>query len=88
MCHSLKIYERVLGHRLREMVKISEEQFEFMKGRSTTDPIFALRQLQYEFREGQKELHSVFVDLEKAYDRVPNFTSVWARKEFQRNISA
>ena len=30
------------------MVKISEEQFEFMKGRSTTDPIFALRQLQYE----------------------------------------
>ena len=59
-----------------------------MKGRSPTDPIFAMRQLQDEFREGQNELHSVFIDLKKAYDRVPNVTSAWAGKEFQRNISA
>ncbi|KAK3517177.1 hypothetical protein QTP70_000611 [Hemibagrus guttatus] len=39
--------------------------------KSTTDAIFALRILMEKYRDGQKELHCVFVDLEKAYDRVP-----------------
>ena len=32
--------------------------------------MFALRMLMEEYREGQRELHCLFVDLEKAYDRV------------------
>ncbi len=70
-CHAIKIWERVVDARLRRVVTISEEQFGFSKGRSTTDAIFALRMLSEKYREGQKELHCVFVDLEKAYDRVP-----------------
>ena len=39
------------GNRLRNIVSISEEQFGFVKGESTTDAIFALRQLQERYRE-------------------------------------
>ncbi|KAK3536906.1 hypothetical protein QTP86_027087 [Hemibagrus guttatus] len=39
--------------------------------KSTTDAIFALRILMEKYRDGQRELHCVFVDLEKAYERVP-----------------
>ena len=51
MCHSMKLYESVHENRLRNIVSISEEQFGFVKGKSTTDAIFALRQLQETYRE-------------------------------------
>ena len=41
-----------------------------MPGKETTDAMFALRMLMEKYREGQRKLHCVFVDLEKAYDRV------------------
>ena len=40
-----------------------------MPGKGTIDAIFALRMLMEKYRKGQKEIHCVFVDLEKAYDR-------------------
>ena len=69
--HSMKLWERVVETRLRKEVDICEQQYGFMPGRSTTDPMFALRLLMEKYREGQRELHCMFVDLEKAYDRVP-----------------
>ena len=47
-----------------------------MSGKSTADALFALRVLMEKYREGQKELHCVFVDLEKAYCEVPR-EKVW-----------
>ena len=41
------------------------------KTKSTVDAMFALRMLIENYREGQRELHCVFVDLEKVYDKVP-----------------
>ena len=37
----------------------SEARFENVKGKSTTDAIFAPRQLQEIYREGQQDLHSL-----------------------------
>ncbi|KAK3525823.1 hypothetical protein QTP70_010325 [Hemibagrus guttatus] len=71
MSHTMKLWERVVEARLRKVVEICEQQYGFMPRKSTTDAIFAVRILMEKYRDGQRELHCVFVDLEKAYDRVP-----------------
>ena len=40
-----------------------------MPGKGTTDAMFALRMLMEKYREGQRELHCVFVDLEKGFTK-------------------
>ena len=74
--HTLKIWEQIIEKRLREKVLISDQQFGFMPGRSTTDAIFALRQLIEKYGEGRKSLHCIFIDLKKAYERIPR-SEVW-----------
>lgn len=76
MSHTMKIWEKIIDQRIRQETTIGEEQFGFMPGRSTTDAIFVLRQTMEKYREKQKRLHLVFIDLEKAYDRVPR-QEVW-----------
>ncbi|KAK3558849.1 hypothetical protein QTP86_030444, partial [Hemibagrus guttatus] len=71
MSHTMKVWERVVEARLWKVLEICEQQYGFMPRKSTTDAIFALRILMEKYRDGQRELHCVFVDLEKAYDRVP-----------------
>ncbi|KAK3555762.1 hypothetical protein QTP86_028960 [Hemibagrus guttatus] len=66
-----KVDEPYNEARLKKVVEICEQQYGFMPRKSTTDAIFALRILMEKYRDGQRELHCVFVDLEKAYDRVP-----------------
>ena len=69
--HGMKVLERVLERRLRMKVNIDDMQFGFMPGKGTVDAIFIVRQLQEKFMEKRKDLFYVFVDLEKAFDRVP-----------------
>ena len=76
--HAMKVSERVIEGRLRKIVKIDSMQFGFMSGRSTTDAIFIIRQLQEKYLVKNKELWMAFVDLEKAFDRVPREVVWWA----------
>ncbi|VDO95809.1 unnamed protein product [Heligmosomoides polygyrus] len=48
--HTMKIYERLVDSRLREMVPISQVQWGFMPERSTTDAIFITRQVMEKYR--------------------------------------
>ena len=46
-------------------------QFGFMPGRGTTDALFVVQRMQEEYRDNKKELYMCFVDIEKAFDRLP-----------------
>ena len=71
MSHTMKVWEKIIEARLRDRVEINKQQYGLLPGKETTDAVFALRMLMEKYREGQREIHCAFVDLVKAYDRVP-----------------
>jgi len=77
MCHTMKFWERIIKHRLRQNVIISENQFGFMPGRLMTKAIHLLRQLIERFQERKRNLHIVFIDLEKYNDKVSRKVLWW-----------
>ena len=42
-----------------------------MPGKGTIDAVFIVRRLQEEYLDKEKQLYMCFVDLEKAFDKVP-----------------
>ncbi|KAE8722033.1 Phosphoenolpyruvate/phosphate translocator 2 isoform 2 [Hibiscus syriacus] len=83
LSHTMKLWERVIEARLRQVIRVSENQFGFMPGRSTTEAIHLLRRLMEKYREKSRNLHMAFIDLEKAYDSVPRDT-IWKTLETRR----
>ncbi|CAK1595248.1 unnamed protein product [Parnassius mnemosyne] len=81
--HTLKLWERILNNRLCQLVSISDNQCGFAPGRSTTDAIQAIRILMEKHRTNREDLHLVFIDLEKAFDRIPR-KLVWEAMRAQQ----
>ncbi|KAI3353748.1 hypothetical protein L3Q82_004979 [Scortum barcoo] len=68
-----KVYARVLERRIRPIVDpwIQEEQCGFRPGRGTVDQLYTLHRVLEGLWEFAQPVHMCFVDLEKAFDRVP-----------------
>ncbi|VDP13630.1 unnamed protein product [Heligmosomoides polygyrus] len=81
--HTMKNYERLVDSRLREMVPISQVQWDLMPERSTTDVIFIACQVMEKYQENQKLCYLAFLDLEKAHDRLPR---PYSEKPFEGGV--
>ena len=84
--HVMKVMEHLVGELIKELVNIDEMQYAFVKGQGTTDAIFIIRQLQekhlsmVDSNDKDLTLYFAFVDLEKAFDRVPRKVLWWAMR--------
>ena len=76
-----KVMKRIVDGLIRQLVSIDDSQFGFVPGRGTTDAIFVVRQLQEKYLAANKRLYMAFVDLEKAFDRVPRKVIWWALRK-------
>jgi len=80
--HAIKMVERIFEHRIWQQIDVDDMQFVFMTGKGTTDAIFIaifiVRQMQEKFTAKGKKLYFGFVDLGKAFDRVPKEVIRWA----------
>ncbi|RWR99635.1 hypothetical protein B4U79_01873, partial [Dinothrombium tinctorium] len=72
LCHAVKIFERVINARIRDIATITRNQCGFVQGCSTIDAIHAARLLLEKHREKNIPVHTAFLDLEKAFDKVPH----------------
>ena len=77
----MRIVERVLERRIRELLNIDSIQFGFMPGRGTTVALFAMRRMEDENKDKKKKLYICFVDTEKAFDRVPRKVMKWSMRK-------
>ena len=68
-----KVYAKCLEKRCREIFEpqLQDAQCGFRLGKSTMDQIFSLQQVFEKSWEYDKKMYTWFVDLEKAYDRLP-----------------
>nr|XP_016481793.1 PREDICTED: uncharacterized protein LOC107802746 [Nicotiana tabacum] len=70
LSHTMNVWERVVEVRERRTVSISNNQYDFIPGHSTTKAIHLIRQLVEQYWDMKKYLHMMFIDLEKAYVKV------------------
>ena len=69
--HAMKIVKGVLERQIRTHISLNKIQFGFMPGKETMNAIFTERRMQEKYQKKDKRLYMCYVDMEKAFDRVP-----------------
>ena len=69
--HAMKILERVIERRVRNVVNIDSMQFGFMAGTSTTDAIFIVPSYRRNIWQGIKNFRYLLLIWRRPIDRVP-----------------
>lgn len=77
----MKLYERVIASRLRSECSLSKSHYGFVPDLSTTDSIFVLYTIVEEHRVKNRSLYVAFLELEKAFDRIPSGTFWWSLRK-------
>lgn len=66
-----RLYGRIMTTRIEKELEHMEEQSGFTAGRSCIDNLFCIQLILEKRKMCGREIHLLFVDLEKAYDSVP-----------------
>jgi hypothetical protein len=74
----MRIFEKAMEDILKRLIKIDVRQFGFRPGKSTTDAVFILRQMQEKFEQKKIKLYHALVYLEKAFDWVTRGIIEWS----------
>ena len=79
----MKFIKWIADSLIRQVVTSDESQFGFVPGRGTTDASVVICQLQEKYFTVDKQIYMymAIVDLEKAFDRVPQNVFWWAMRK-------
>ena len=74
MSHTLRLFERIINHRLRIIVELGNIHFVFRRERTSMDLVVAIQFLHETYKDKQQELHHIVsVDVEKVLLSPPIF---------------
>lgn len=80
--HTYKVLSKIIQNRLEVCTNsiIGEHQSDFIKGRSTTEQIFILKETVARYWEFSKKCYILFIDFTKAYDSLSR-PKIWQQME-------
>lgn len=83
----MKLYEQIIEGRLRTAVEhtLDDSQSGFRKGRSSQDHIFTIKEIISRKMSVGKKVYLAFLDMEKAFDKVPR-AQIW-RSLHEREVN-
>ena len=70
-----------LERRTRTLIILNKMQFEFMPEKGTANAKFIVRRMQQEYQKKDKKLYMCFVEIERAFDKVPRKVMEWAMRK-------